>query len=85
MSSLSKRSFVCPLGDPSVDFVSAGNLLALRPLSMVSGSKILGSMCPYWRVGFDLYYTILYYIIYIYIILLYCIILYYTILYIILY
>ena len=81
VSSLSKRSFVCPLGDPSVDFVSAGNLLALRPLSMVSGSKILGSMCPYWRVGFDLYYTILHYIIYIY----YTIILYYTILYYIIY
>ena len=44
VSSVSKRSFVCPLGDQSVDFVSSGNLLALRPLSVVSGRNAFDPM-----------------------------------------
>ena len=56
VSSLTKRSFVCPLGDPSVDFVAGGNLLALRPLSMVSESIIF--LITYWRVVFNMYYFI---------------------------
>ena len=35
-ASLSKRSFICPLGDRSQGFVSSGNLLALRPPDLVS-------------------------------------------------
>ena len=85
VSSLSKRSFVCPLGDPSVDFVSAGNLLALRPLSMVSGSKIW-VLCAHIGVWVLIYIILYYIILYIYIyILYYYTVLYYIILYYILY